>query len=652
MKLEAEIEVHLDGGPKNSIGKILLIEDEVELLDALVAVLKDHHYEVTGLTSATEGIECLRRETYDILISDLMMPEMDGLDLLRRALQLDHDLVCIMITGHGTIQSAVEAMKIGAFDYVLKPFRVGSITPVLTRALSLRRQRLEKVRRELDEQRIRLQNVVANVPGVVWEVWGDPNSEMSRWSFVSDYIREMLGYSIQEWLTPSSFWLSVVHPDDRERALKETNEVFLNGGCSRSEFRCLTRDKRVIWVEANYAAIKGEDGKSVGMRGVSIDITARKHTEEQLRQSQKMEAIGQLAGGVAHDFNNLLTAINGYSELALRRMKPEDPLTKNLEEIKRAGNRAASLTRQLLAFSRKQVVEPCILDLNTIVVEVEKMLRRLIGEHIELRTELAPSLGTVKADPGQMEQVLMNLAVNARDAMPEGGKLVIQTANVVLDSADIETGANSGPHVMLAMTDSGCGMSRETQAHIFEPFFTTKGKGRGTGLGLSMVYGIVQQFNGCICVESEEGKGTTFKIYLPQVNRQLVDKCEAKTVPRKIEGSETVLVVEDEEIVRNLAKQILRLHGYSVLEAANGGAALRICEHHNGPIQLLLSDVIMPEMGGVELSTRLSSIRPDMKILFMSGYTENVVLDNFLQKPFSHHDLVSKVREVLDERGN
>ncbi|HEV8427308.1 MAG TPA: response regulator [Pyrinomonadaceae bacterium] len=528
MKLEDEIAKHRKQGAKNCIGKILLIEDDVELMNVLVDVLTEQHYEVTGLTSAIEGLECLHHESYDILLSDLMMPEMDGLELLHAALQVDRNLVCILMTGQGTIQSAVEAMKIGAFDYLLKPFRLNCVNPVLNRALHARRQRLEKVRRELDEQRMRLQ------------------------------------------------------------------------------------------------------------------------TEEQLRQSQKMEAIGQLAGGVAHDFNNLLTAINGYSELALRRISSEDPLTKNLEEIKKAGNRAASLTRQLLAFSRKQAVEPRVLDLNSIVADVEKMLRRIIGENIELRTELAASLGSVRVDAGQLEQVLMNLAVNARDAMPDGGKLLIKTANVNLENTNAETVANSGPHVMLAVSDNGIGMSQETQAHIFEPFFTTKGKGRGTGLGLSMVYGIVQQFNGSLSVESEEQKGSRFKVYLPQVNPDENDTCKQEPPAQEIEGSETVLVVEDEDIVRHLAKQILKLHGYSVLDAANGGAALRICEQHTGPIQLLLSDVIMPEMGGVELSRRLSSIRPDIKVLFMSGYTEEIGPTNFIHKPFSHHDLVSKVREVLD----
>jgi signal transduction histidine kinase/CheY-like chemotaxis protein len=388
-----------------------------------------------------------------------------------------------------------------------------------------------------------------------------------------------------------------------------------------------------------------------------LDLEREK--EEQLRQSQKMEAVGQLAGGIAHDFNNLLTAITGYSELTLRRLQAEDPLYRNIVEIKKAGERAASLTRQLLAFSRKQVLQPKVLALNSIISDVEKMLSRLIGEDIELRTVLEPQIGNIKADPGQIEQVLLNLAVNARDAMPHGGKLTIETGNVYLDEgyADQHLAVNPGHYVMLSVSDTGTGMDEKTQARIFEPFFTTKEAGKGTGLGLSTVYGIVKQSGGNIWVYSEVGQGTSFKVYLPRVDEGAQDYKRSAEPEDALQGTEMILLAEDEEMVRKLAREVLEMYGYKVLEAANGGAALLICERHEEPIDLLITDVIMPEMGGRELATRLSQIRPEMKVLYMSGYTDDAivhrgVLDedaNFIQKPFSPQTLASKVREVLGD---
>jgi two-component system, cell cycle sensor histidine kinase and response regulator CckA len=385
---------------------------------------------------------------------------------------------------------------------------------------------------------------------------------------------------------------------------------------------------------------------------------ALRKSEEQLRQAQKMEAVGRLAGGIAHDFNNLLTVITGYSQLTLRSLHAEDPLRDNIEEIKKAGDRAAALTRQLLTFSRKQVLQPKVLDLNAVVSEIEKMLRRLIGEDIELRTALQPELGHIKADPGQIEQVLMNLAVNARDAMPNGGKLTIETQNVSVDEDFVKQhiAVIPGSYVMLAVSDTGIGMNEETQQRIFEPFFTTKELGQGTGLGLSTVYGIVQQSGGGLWVYSEVGRGTTFKVYLPRVDEEAQVYKPGLPAPEALSGKETILLAEDEEIVRNLVREVLKSHGYKVLEAANGGAALLLCERHQGPIHLMITDVIMPEMSGRELTDRLAGLRPEMKVLYMSGYTDNAIADhgvleagkNFIQKPFSPDALVGKVREVLD----
>jgi signal transduction histidine kinase/CheY-like chemotaxis protein len=397
---------------------------------------------------------------------------------------------------------------------------------------------------------------------------------------------------------------------------------------------------------------------AVAIENVRLFERERKH-EEQLRQSQKMEAVGRLAGGVAHDFNNLLTAILGYSQLMQARLDQASPLHREVEEIQKAGQRAASLTRQLLAFSRKQVLQPKVLDLNTVVTDIDKMLARLIGEDIEMIAFPDPKLGRVKADPGQIEQVIMNLAINARDAMPQGGKLIIQTSNVTLeDSYTSKRSLNlkPGPYVMLAVTDTGYGIDKKILPHIFEPFFTTKEQGKGTGLGLSTVYGIVNQSGGDIWVETDTGRGTTFKIYLPRVDNPAEEQQASEQRESLFSVSETVLLVEDEDVVRNLVREILMMNGYNVLQAANGREALPICEQHVGPIHLMLTDVVMPQMGGRELAERVASLRPEMKVLFMSGYTDDAivhhgVLDSgiaFIQKPFTPDSLARKVRDMLD----
>ncbi|HEY0005591.1 MAG TPA: PAS domain S-box protein [Pyrinomonadaceae bacterium] len=387
-------------------------------------------------------------------------------------------------------------------------------------------------------------------------------------------------------------------------------------------------------------------------------LNMEREKEEQLRQSQKMEAVGRLAGGVAHDFNNLLTAINGYSELTMRRLQSEDPLRHNLEEIKKAGNRAATLTRQLLAFSRKQVLQPKVLNLNAVISDLEKMLSRLIGEDIDWRAVLGPDLGCVKADPGQMEQVIVNLVVNARDAMPNGGKLTIETENVNLDEAyaQYHVTVEPGYYVMLTISDNGCGMSGETRARIFEPFFTTKEEGKGTGLGLSTVYGIVKQSKGNIWVYSEIGEGTTFKIYLPRVEEEVDNLQQSQHPQMNAQGTETLMLAEDDEMVRQIARRILEMSGYQVLEASNGPEALVLLEQYKQPIHLMLTDVIMPGMSGHDIAEQAARLRPEMIILYMSGYTKDAIVHhgvlnegvNFIEKPFTPYGLASKVREVLD----
>ncbi len=372
-----------------------------------------------------------------------------------------------------------------------------------------------------------------------------------------------------------------------------------------------------------------------------------------------MEAIGRLAGGVAHDFNNLLTIICGYSELMLAHLPASDSGRDLIKEIQKAGDRAASLTRQLLAFSRKQVLEPKVLDVNTVVAEVDKMLRRLIGEDIELVNATRPDLGRALADSGQIEQILLNLALNARDAMPRGGTLTIKTANVELDEhyAHLNPEVRPGPYILLSVSDTGCGMDDATKAHIFEPFFTTKKEGDGTGLGLATVFGIVKQSNGHIAVESAPAHGTTIKVFLPRVDAPAPGKALPDEAAAILCGTETLLLVEDEDAVRALAAHVLRTRGYTVLEACNGAEAMRICFQHTGPIHLLATDVVMPGYSGRELADRLLDLRPETHVLFLSGYTDDAVVRHgvlaaevaFLQKPFRVDALVRKVREVLDQ---
>jgi two-component system, cell cycle sensor histidine kinase and response regulator CckA len=385
---------------------------------------------------------------------------------------------------------------------------------------------------------------------------------------------------------------------------------------------------------------------------------ALRKSEEQLRQWQRVEAIGRLAGGVAHDFNNLLMTILGCSELLLREFDPQDPRREEVEEIRRAAQRATSLTHQLLAFGRRQVLQPQVLGLNEIVENMKRMLRRLIGEDIQFLTILAPELWPVKVDPGQIEQVIMNLVVNARDAMAGGGRLMIETANVNLDTeyARRHIAVKPGAFVMLAVTDTGCGMDADTQSHLFEPFFTTKEKGKGTGLGLSTVYGIIKQSGGNIWAYSEIGKGSTFKVYLPRVEAEVRSYKPKEPVSMVAGGTETILLVEDEEAVRTMISRVLHGNGYRILEAGNGKEAMEICRQHTGPIHLMVTDVIMPQMSGRELAEQIAPLRPEMKVLFMSGYPDNAIVHHgvlesgtaFLQKPFNLRALEGKVREVLD----
>ena len=477
-----------------------------------------------------------------------------------------------------------------------------------------------------------------------------------QWHYVSPQIESITGYTQDEWLTNSRDWMRHIPAEDHA-VVEAAEDSSTRGERFQAEYRIVRKDGSVIWVSDTAVVVTGSGTHPV-MEGIIVDITERKLLENQLQQSRRMEAVGRLAGGIAHDFNNLLTIVKGYAELALQRTGVQPELRADVQQIENAAERASNLIRQLLAFSRRQVLQPKIIDLNAIVLGLDKLLGRLMGEHIEMVTRCAANVGHVKADPAQIEQVIMNLVVNARDAMPKGGRLTVETVNVDLDStyARDHVTVKPGPYVMLAVSDSGIGMSPETVAHIFEPFYSTKESGQGTGLGLSTVYGIVKQSGGYIWVYSEPGKGTTFKVYLPRVAELVESKPPAAEIPAAGRGSETILLVEDEEAVRELASRILSAKGYSVVAAKSTREAEEFAEKHRGEIHLLLTDIIMPGTSGRELARRITRRHPRTRVLYMSGYTDNVLAQggvleaglSFLQKPFTPGALAQKVRDVLD----
>jgi PAS domain S-box-containing protein len=483
--------------------------------------------------------------------------------------------------------------------------------------------------------------IVTDLDGVV-TFWNEGATRLFGWT-----AEEMLGRPLTDRV-----------PEAARPRMAEKTQAIAAGEEFVGEWEDYRRDGSRVWIDARVSRITGPSGEPAGILGLAHDITERRRLEEQLRQSQKMEAIGQLAGGVAHDFNNLMTVITGYSDLLLSDPRVYDHVREQVLQIQQAGQRAASLTRQLLAFGRKQVLAPALLDLNKVVSEMGKLLHRTIGEDIELVLHPQPGLALIHADQGQIEQVILNLAVNARDAMPRGGRLVVQTGNVDLDEVYARRcpEVTAGSYALLELRDNGYGMTADVKAHIFEPFFTTKGVGKGTGLGLAVVHGVVSQSGGHIEVDSEPGRGTSFKIYLPRAQPTSHPTTSAAQVKVSPGGHETVLLVEDAQAVREVNSRILVQRGYVVLEACDGQEALRVAGQHRGPIHLLLTDVVMPAMGGRQLVEQLSALHPEMKVLYVSGYPDDAVLRhgvregevNFLQKPFSPLVLAQKVRDVLD----
>jgi PAS domain S-box-containing protein len=503
----------------------------------------------------------------------------------------------------------------------------------------------------LQEAHQTLQALIQAAPLAVFVM--NPEGKIQMWNPAAE---RMFGWKEEEVLGRP---LPTIPEDRVEEADRLFKRVLAGESLHGLELRRRKKDGSPIDISVFTAPLYDAHGQITGIMSLNMDITESKGLKEQLLQSQKMEVVGRLAGGLAHDFNNLLTAITGYSELVLTFMDEDNPLRQDVAEIRRAGDRAASLTRQLLAFSRKQVLQPKVLDLNNTVESMGKMLKRLLPPDIDLVISPEPNLGRVMADPGQIEQVILNLAINAGDAMDQGGRLSIETANVDLEESParrlMEVAA--GPYVMLAVSDTGCGMDSETRSHIFEPFFTTKETGKGTGLGLSMVYGIVKQSGGHISAHSKPGQGATFKIYLPRISGALEPVAQIfHQSTAKYRGQETILLVEDEAGVRQLVSTVLQRHGFTVLEASHGSDALDLSATHQGPIHLVLTDMVMPGMGGQELAQRLKPLHPDLKILFMTGYAEhaNQLQDLpsrekcYLQKPFEARGLLQRVRELLD----
>ncbi len=677
---------------------VLIVDDNTENLYLLRMLLQGHGYTVEEARHGAEALIKARQQPPILIISDLLMPVMDGYTLLRYWKADDRLQAIPFMVYTATYTDAKNerlALDLGADAFVVKPAEPEALMIAITTLLaspdpaqsSVRLpqieenallkdysetlfRKLEKKVESLQQTNRRLGAEIAQRKCTEAALRDSEARYRQLFHAITDplfvYDRDTLayltvneaavaeyGYSYDEFLTMTI--RDVRPPEDVPALLK----MLAQAGTSleqRGIWRHQKKNGDIINVEISAYGLTFAGRPACLVQ--ACNVTERQQLEEQFRQAQKMEAIGRLAGGIAHDFNNLITVIKGYSELLQSRITADDPASELLGEIYKAGERAGALTSQLLAFSRQQVLAPQTLNLNTVVSHTETMLRRLIGEDVILVTTLSPTLGSIKADPGQIEQVLMNLAVNARDAMPQGGTLTLATQTVQLDEAQCHRVADLSPgdYVLLTVSDSGCGIDAATQTKIFEPFFTTKPVGKGTGLGLATVHGIVKQSGGYIAVESAVGQGTTFQIYLPLVAESVPEgrsQGRSSTLPQ---GTETILVVEDEDAVRALEIYVLQRCGYRVLEATNGQAALHLVEHEPDSIHLLMSDVVMPHLGGRELAAQITRTQPHCKVLFLSGYTDDAMIHHgvskadvaFLQKPFTPSALAQKVRQVLD----
>ena len=628
---------------------ILVVDDDSALIRTLADILRLHGYAPSTAATGAQGLDIAThlKNPLALALVDLRLPDMDGLELVARLRDLSDLTQVVVLTGNASLDSAVAAMRSQSFDYLVKPVAVEQLLKTVAFAGERwQRRQAEDALRRTNERFRRLFEAVSEGVAVV-----DRGGIVQ---YASPSVGRLSGQPVAD-RASRPIW-ELLRAED-PAPLRGAIEAATQGTGPRSiESRIRRVDGTAALLEIVSTAFPEPDGQDRVIL-TARDITERRQLEEQFRQAQKMEAVGRLAGGVAHDFNNLLTVVLSTCDLLAGELDPGDPRLADLEDIRLAGERAAGLTRQLLTFSRQQVVEPRIIDLGEVVRNLDKMLRRLIGEDVELRTVARGPVGSVKADIGQVEQVVVNLVVNARDALPDGGKLTIEITDFDLtephDTDQVEVPA--GRYVMLAVSDNGSGMSAETKARLFEPFFTTKAPGKGTGLGLATVYGIVKQCGGFIWVYSELGAGTTFKILLPRVEEVAASRASAPT-PQILEGSETVLLVEDNEAVRGAARRALEAYGYRVLAAGTAEDVARQLNEVSGRVDLLVTDVVMPGISGRLLAEQLQTQHPHLKVLFVSGYTDDAVVQHgvlksgtpFLQKPFTGPALVRKVREVLD----
>ncbi len=604
--------------------------------------------EADFLAQLNEGLE--------IILADYEMPQFSALRALELLREHGRHIPLIIISGTIGEETAVSAMREGAVDYLLKD-RLGRLGAAVRAALHLKAERDEKrsIAEALRESEARFRQMAEAIPDVFW--LSDP--ETQRMLYVSPAYERIWGRSRESlYAAPRSFG-EAIHPEDRHQ-LDEIMRAKEKGGGFDLVYRVVRPDSTIRWIHDSGFPIQGPAGAVYRVAGVARDITRQRELEAQLLQSQKMEAVGRLAGGVAHDFNNILTVINGYGESLQQTLPAQDPRREMVDEICGAGRRAAALTRQLLAFSRKQILDVQLMDLNTIVLDMEKLLRRLLGERVELKLSLGADLGRVRADRSQLEQVILNLAVNAGDAMPEGGQLHLSTQPVRSTDplmASISHAGAPADFAMLSVRDTGMGMSAEVKAHIFEPFFTTKPEGKGTGLGLATCFGVVQQSGGHILVESRVGEGTTFRIFLP-VSSSGAPEPQPVPLSHAPKGSETILLVEDNSSVLALTAKLLRTAGYDVLEAPDGNEGFQLALEREGRIDLLLTDAVMPRMSGRELVDRVRRQWPHIRALLCSGYVQDELSVDpewlgglaFLPKPYTSVELLQKVRAVLDAK--
>jgi len=635
--------------------RLLQIEDSESDAELITRLLMQAGYEVfSQRVEHADGLRhALEDPGWDVIIVDYHLPGFDAPGALRILQECGRDIPCIVVSGKMGEETAVQMMKSGAHDYLTKN-NLTRLVPAVERELAEAASRREskQTQEELHRSEERLALAVDATQLGTFDFYPQTGELI-----LSKFARQHLGLSPDAEVTYDTF-LGALHPADRDRTTQNLLAAlqYENGGDYADDYQTLgIEDGQERWLSSRGRVFFDAQFQPLRFVGVILNITERKRLEQQLLQSQKLESVGRLAGSISHDFNNLLTVINGYAHLVLAGMDTDDALRDSMEELSKAALQAAALTRRLVSFSRRKVVEPKTMAVNEFVRDYENMLRQLLDENIELVLSLDPQAGSFRADPGQIGEVLMNLAVNAKDAMPAGGKLVIETSSMVADDQFARNHLNvcPGKYVVLAVTDTGAGLSAEVKSHLFEPFYTTKEEGKGTGLGLATVYGIVvNQSGGAISVASEPGQGTTFELFFPSSGLEIapgpvvvLDQISSK--------GETILLAEDEPGVRKYAREILERHGYIILETSNGLEALSVARNHPGAIHLLLTDIIMPTMGGIELMEKFRAEFPGIPVLFMSGYTDQImrhwdVLSAYVQKPFTLSDLLTRVRELLD----